>query len=89
MITVLKFYADWCGPCKALEPTWNKLQEELKNEFIFQSVDIESNPQERARFFIRSIPTIIMVKKGEEIARRSGGSFEDIKDWLYHEQGNL
>lgn len=89
MITILKFYADWCGPCNALKPTWDKIQEDLSDEFIFQAVDIEANPQTRAEFYVRTIPMFIAVQDGKEIARKQGASsYTELKDWLY-EQRNL
>lgn len=90
MITVLKFYADWCSPCNAMKPAWDQLKEDLKDEFIFQAIDIDANPQMRADYFVRSIPTIVLVKDGKEVTRKQGSAtFPELKDWLYDEQGNL
>lgn len=89
MITVIKFYADWCGPCKAMQPTWEKLEELFDGEVIFQSVDIEANPNLRQEHNVRSIPTLIMFKDGKELARRQGsGSLTELEDWI-DEQGSL
>lgn len=90
MITVLKFYADWCAPCKAFQPTWEKLQDEYGDELIFQSVDIEANPQTRLDYHVRTIPTMIAVKDGKELSRLGGQrTFAEIQEWLANEQGNL
>jgi thioredoxin-like negative regulator of GroEL len=87
MITILRFMADWCGPCKVMEPAWKQLQEELKDSYIFRSVDIDTDVQLRADFSVRSIPTVIVTEDGKEIARKQGsGTFPELKDWLYNVQ---
>jgi thioredoxin-like negative regulator of GroEL len=90
MITVIRFMADWCGPCIAMVEAWKQIEDEFKGKFIFQSVDIDANPDTRAQFYVRMIPTIILVKDGVELARRqTGGTFDELKEWLESEQGNL
>lgn len=89
MITIIKFYADWCGPCKALQPTWDKIKEEFAESVIFQDVNIDDNPQTRADYNVRSIPAFVMIKDRQEIARRQGGgTFSELEDWVI-ESGNL
>lgn len=86
MKTLLKFYADWCGPCKAVAPTIDKLAEELKDQIIVQPVNIDDNPQVRADYGIRSIPAFVLVEDGKEIARRQGGgSYSEMKGWILGE----
>jgi thioredoxin len=83
MLTVIKFFADWCGPCKAMQPTWEKLQEELKDEVIFSSIDIDANSQIRAEYGIRSIPTFVLIEDGEEVDRKNGSmTYTEMKEWL-------
>lgn len=82
--------ADWCGPCIEMQPAWEQLKEDLKGEFLFESVDIESNPSTREQYFVRMIPTLILVREGKELARRqSGGTLEELKVWLANEQRNI
>ena len=71
MIQVKKFYADWCGPCKMLTP----IMEQVKGNFSdidFQNIDIESQYEVAQKYYVRSVPTVIIEKNGEEIHRFAG-----------------
>jgi len=83
VLTLMKFYADWCGPCKAMQPTMDQLKESYKDEVIFVDVNIEDNPQTRAEFFVRTIPTFVLVKDRKEIARKQGSAtVYEMSDWI-------
>ena len=61
MIQVKKFYADWCGPCKMLTP----IMEQVKGNFSdidFQNIDIESQYEIAQKYYVRSVPTVIIEK---------------------------
>jgi len=60
---IVKFYADWCGPCKVLSPIMNELSEEYKNKVDFFNVDTEKQSEMAQLFGVRSIPTIVMMSK--------------------------
>tara|TARA_B100000900_G_scaffold253776_1_gene216221 strand:+ start:749 stop:1012 length:264 start_codon:yes stop_codon:yes gene_type:complete len=71
MIQVKKFYADWCGPCKMLTP----IMEQVKDNFgdiDFQNIDIESQYEIAQKYYVRSVPTVIIEKDGEEVHRFAG-----------------
>lgn len=70
------FWAEWCGPCKMFAPTFAKVAEELKDKAHLVKVNVEENPEAQA-FGIRSIPTIIFWKNGEEVERLTGALSED------------
>ena len=69
---VVDFWAAWCGPCRAMAPQFEQAAQRLKGEAILAKVDSDANPQASSRFAIRSIPTLIVFRKGREVARQSG-----------------
>lgn len=83
MITVVDFYADWCGPCKAMKPIFAELEEEMKGKVEFKKVDVEANGEEAMKNGVQNIPTFIIYKNGVEISRKSGAMPKQIlKDWI-------
>lgn len=88
MQTLIKFYADWCGPCKNMLPTMEKLKEEYEGDVIFTDVNIDDNPQLRAEYFIRSIPAFVLLEDRKEVARKVGsGSLGDMREFLDEHRG--
>lgn len=71
MITVKKFYAEWCGPCKVLTPVMENVQTKFQGVF-FESVDIDSQFEVAQKYYVRSVPTVIVEKNGEEVQRFVG-----------------
>ena len=90
MITLLKFYADWCGPCKAMTPTMDRIKEEYKDEVVFSDINIDDNPQTRLDYGIRSIPAFVLLKDREELSRQTGSqTVSQLAEWLDDELGRL
>jgi thioredoxin 2 len=69
---VVDFWAAWCGPCKMMAPTFAKVSKEFALKILFVKVDTEKAPNISARFGIRSIPTLVLMKDGKETTRTSG-----------------
>lgn len=69
--TVIKFYADWCGPCKMLGPAYKAVSEEMEG-ITFLEVNIDDNKEVTNKFGIKTIPTIFLIKDGEVIKSNSG-----------------
>lgn len=71
MIQVIKFSADWCGPCKMLKPIWDNLVKTI-NDVDFVPVNVDNDPEMASRFKIQAIPTLVFVKDGSEVKRITG-----------------
>lgn len=69
---VVDFWAEWCGPCKAFEPTFQSACEELNSQYIFVKLNTESNPEAGSLYQIRGIPTLVIFRDGQEVERQSG-----------------
>lgn len=71
MIQVKKFYAEWCGPCKMLTP----IMEQVKGKFSdisFEDIDIDSQFEVAQKYYVRSVPTVIIEQDGQEVQRFAG-----------------
>ena len=70
MKKVIKFYADWCGPCKLYAPIFDRVSQELKDEAEFINVNIEKDTTGlAAEYKVGSIPTTILVNDGNQQVR--------------------
>lgn len=72
MITVKKFSATWCGPCRMLAPVFESQVKPMFSGVRFMDIDVDENPAEAQQHFVSSVPTVVVVKEGKEIARFSG-----------------
>jgi thioredoxin 1 len=71
MVTLKKFSAAWCGPCRALAPIINEVKGQFSN-VVFEEYDIDTAFDEATKYGIRSVPTIIVEKDGVEVDRFAG-----------------
>lgn len=71
-VTLVDFYADWCGPCKAIAPLIEELSGEMKDVATIAKMDIDKNQETPSNFGVTSIPTIIVFKDGKESQRVVG-----------------
>jgi len=69
---VVDFWADWCGPCKTMAPEFAKAAQALEPQVRFAKLDTEAAQEAAAAHGIRSIPTMILFRDGQEVARQSG-----------------
>ncbi len=70
-VVLVDFYADWCGPCKALAPILEEIDNDREKVKIVK-INIDRNPDIAKRFGIMSIPTLIVFKNGKEINKNIG-----------------
>lgn len=71
-VTLVDFYADWCGPCKMIAPIIEQLANEMKGQATIAKVDVEQAGGVAEKFQVTSIPTIILFKDGLEVKRIVG-----------------
>jgi thioredoxin 1 len=71
MMTVKRYTASWCGPCKQLAPVFTELQNEL-TDVTFETIDVDANREAAIEKGISSVPTVILEKDGTQVYRFSG-----------------
>ena len=71
-LMMVDFWAEWCGPCRAIAPVLEELAEAEQSRVTLLKVDIDENPGLAVRYGIRSIPTILFVKDGAIVDRVVG-----------------
>jgi thioredoxin 1 len=87
LTVVADFWAEWCEPCKAIEPHLNEIAAEYKELLKIVKVDIELNPMVTSNYAVLTIPTLIIFKNGIEVerlndARSKEALLEQIKSHL-------
>jgi thioredoxin 1 len=79
---VVDFWAEWCGPCKKLAPRYEEVSEEVE-DVQFGKVDMEEHSDIGTQFGVRALPTLLVLKDGEEVARTSGAMpKQKLKGWV-------
>ncbi|MCD5970544.1 thioredoxin TrxC [Pseudomonas quasicaspiana] len=76
-------WAEWCGPCKSFAPIFEQAASELAGRCRLAKLDSEANPQLSGQLGIRSIPSLILFRNGQEVARQSGAfPLQQLLAWL-------
>ena len=70
---LVDFWAEWCGPCRAMSPYVDKLAEELKGKLKVVKLNTQDNNEVPARYGITAIPTFLIIKQGEVVHQIVGG----------------
>ncbi len=80
---VVDFWAEWCGPCRALSPILDEVAEELKDQVTVAKMNVDENPLTPSKYGVRGIPTL-MIFKGGELKETRVGSLpkSDLIKWI-------
>lgn len=75
-VVLLSFGAAWCMPCKNMYPTLERIGEKFGSTLKIGKVDVDSAPETKDKYGVRAIPTIILVKNGQELKKITGTTKE-------------
>jgi thioredoxin 1 len=81
---LVDFFAEWCGPCKAMAPALEAVAAELKGKVKVAKLDVDQNPDITQRYRIQAMPTLMIFKGGEVAAQRVGALTQkkQLQDWI-------
>ncbi|MFD1803849.1 thioredoxin TrxA [Mixta tenebrionis] len=82
-LTLVDFWAEWCGPCKMIAPILDEVAEEYDGKLTIAKLNIDENPETAPKYGIRGIPTLLLFKNGEVAATKVGAlSKGQLKEFL-------
>jgi len=80
---VVDFWAEWCGPCKAIGPSLEEISDEMDGKVKVTKLNIDENPDLAAKYGVRSIPTLLLFKGGEPASMQVGAKPKNaLVDWI-------
>ena len=82
-LTLVDFWAEWCGPCKQIGPILEEISNEMSNDIVVAKHDIDSQPNMPSKYGVRGIPTMLLFKDGELKATKVGATTKsNIVSWI-------
>ena len=77
-LTMIDFWAEWCGPCRMLGPTIEAIADEYAGKLKVFKMNVDQNPETPTKFHIRGIPTVIFFKNGQPVDQLVGNQPKDV-----------
>ncbi len=74
---LVDFWAPWCGPCRMVSPLVDELGEELEGQAIVGKVNVDEQPELASKYGVMSIPTLIVIRKGEVVQKSVGAKSKE------------
>ncbi len=82
-VKILDFWAEWCPPCKLMDPVVRELEKELAGRAEFVKINVDEQGDLAQKYGIMSIPSYVIEKDGKEVARTAGArSKEEFRQWV-------
>ena len=80
---VVDFWAEWCGPCKAIGPALEEISSELAGKVTVAKINIDENPSTPSKYGVRGIPTLLLFKDGKVAATKVGAAPKGkLLEWI-------
>ena len=81
---VVDFFAEWCGPCKAMAPALEQVAKELKGKVKVVKIDVDQNPMVTQEYRIQAMPTLLIFKGGKVASQHIGALVQKkkLEDWI-------
>tara|TARA_B100001113_G_C20947411_1_gene551553 strand:+ start:374 stop:631 length:258 start_codon:yes stop_codon:yes gene_type:complete len=83
MVQAIKFYANWCGPCKEYNKVWDKVEDELKDKVEFKQINVDKDDTGLSeKYKVRSIPYTVVVSQGSTKSKVGLLTEEELKELI-------
>lgn len=81
---VVDFFAEWCGPCKAMAPALEQVSQEMAGKVKVVKIDVDQNPEITQKYRIQAMPTLMIFKDGKIAAQQVGALVQKkkLEDWI-------
>jgi thioredoxin 1 len=81
---LVDFFAEWCGPCKAMAPALEQVAQEMQGKVKVVKLDVDQNPKVTGEYSIRAMPTLLLFKNGQVAAQHTGALVQKkkLEDWI-------
>ena len=77
-LSLIDFWAEWCGPCRQLGPTIDAIADEFQGKMKVFKMNVDENPSTPTRFSVRGIPTLLLIKNGQVVDQLVGNHPKNV-----------